>query len=343
MNPCLYSTLRYDADMHRGPLEGAKFKLIRLAASFIQNLAKPHQSFLIRPVNRLQNESSDCVSVLEQVGIVIQGPVSSFLHAEELAAFVHQLTKVIDAKLLIVSTWDCEASRYFEKIAPCKVILNNDVGFANNFQRQLFSTSSGLTYLKSLGVDISIKLRIDQTLDPLAITLLSNIALGDRYSGRLIFSSMNSYTHRFFGLSDMLNAGTTDDMLEFWSPDILSQYFQTSTATIDLPFSSWVNDIKPHWFESFLCIRFAYSKGTKFSDSPWDDYMAFLSNWVVLVDAEIINQKWSKIKSPLYSLTERSLYNPSVAFDDSEMTQSIWFAISEGAYRAPQKDYDFDH
>lgn len=329
--------------MHRGPIEGFKFKLIRFGASFIQKLAQPHQDFLIRPANRLHNDSWKSVGELERLGIVIQGPISSLRQADELVAYVHQLTMVIDPKTLIVSTWDCEASRYFEKIAPCEVILSVDEGFANNFQRQLFTASIGLNRLKDLEVGVSIKLRIDQTIDPSAFPLLRNIVLGDRYNGRLIFSSMNSYTHRFFGLSDMLNAGTTEDMLEFWSPNIFSDYFFTSTATINLPFSSWINEIKPHWFESFLCIRFAYAKGTKFSESPWDDYMEFLSNWVVLVDAEIIDQKWSKIKSPLYSLTERSLYNPSVAFDDLEMTQSIWFAISEGAYRAPQKDYDFDH
>lgn len=329
--------------MRRDLLGGLKFKLIRLAAASIQNLARPRYRFLIRPTNPLQSECSDQPGLMEQVGIVIQGPITSNLDAQNLASFVLQLTKVIDSKFLVVSTWDGEFSRGFEKLVSCTVILNRDEGFANNFQRQLFSTTTGLYYLKACNVEISIKIRVDQRFDSSAITLLRNFSLSERFRGRLVFSSMNSYTHRFFGLSDMLNAGNTDDMLDFWSPDIWPEYFRTSTATIELPFSSWINEISPHWFESFLCIRFAFSRGADFSESPWDDYIDFLSNWVVLVDAEIINQTWSKIQSPLYSLTERSLYNPSVAYDDSELTQSVWFAISEGGYRPPQRSYDFEH
>lgn len=329
--------------MHRGLVGGFKFKLIRSASAFIQFVAKNEYSFVIRPVSRLIHEVPEGRRILDQTGIVIQGPVSSFLDADDLASFIEKLATVIDPKCLVVSTWDSEYSRHLEKIVPCKVLLNRDEEFDNNFQRQLFSTTSGLIYLKSLNVDISIKLRIDQRIDPASVRLLGNLVLGERYKGRLIFSSMNSYTHRFFGLSDMLNAGKTNDMLEFWSPNACSEIFHTSTATIEFPFSSWVNEIKPHWFESFLCIRYAYSRNTVFSESPWDDYVDFLSNWVVLVDAEILNQSWSKIKSPLYSLSERSLYNPYVAFDDSEMTQSLWFAINEGGYRPPKRNYDFDH
>jgi WavE lipopolysaccharide synthesis len=329
--------------MHRGLLDGFKFKLIRSAASFIQKLARPRQRFLIRPIDCLQSENSNQFGLLEKIGIVIQGPITSILEAQDLAFFVHQLTKVVDSNYLVVSTWDSEFSRGFEQLVSCKVILSRDEGFENNFQRQLFSTTAGLNFLKACNAEVSIKVRVDQRFDLSAITLLNNLSLNARFRGRLVFSSMNSYTHRFFGLSDMLNAGSTDDLLDFWSPDILSEYFDTSNSTIELPFSSWINEIRPHWFESFLCIRFAFLRGAHFTQSPWNDYIDFLSNWVVLVDSELINQTWSKIQSPLYSLTERSLYNPSVAYDDSELTQSIWFAISEGGYRPPKRSYDFKH
>jgi hypothetical protein len=329
--------------MRRGVIDGIKFKLIRTSAAFIQFAAKNQYAFLIRPVNRFESEVFERKDGHDQTGVVIQGPLLSFSDVDDLAGFIQKLSSVIDSKYLVVSTWDNEFSRHLEKVVTCKILLNRDEGFENNFQRQLFSTTSGLIYLKSLNANVSIKVRIDQRIDPLSIPLLENVVLGDRYKGRLVFSSMNSYTHRFFGLSDMLNAGKTEDMLEFWSPNSCSDSFHTSTATIDLPFPSWINEIKPHWFESFLCIRFAYSRNVVFSDSPWDDYVNFLSNWVVLVDAEIINHKWSKIVSPLYSLTERSLYNPYVAPDDSEMTQALWFAITEGGYRPPKRNYDFEH
>lgn len=329
--------------MNRNLIGGIKFKIIRTASSIIQFLAESNDGFLIRPAMRLNQNFSRPKHDLDQIGVVIQGPIYSIFDADNLAIFVRDLTGVLKPNAVVVSTWENEYTEYFSKLVPCKVIRSKDECFENNFQRQMFSTSVGLSFLKQQSIEISIKIRVDQRINLAALQLLKNLVLNKRYAGRIIFSSMNSYVHRFFGLSDMLNAGTTDDMMKYWSPDILSQYFDTSSACIQLPISTWVNDIRPHWFESFLNIRFAYLNGFNLTMDPWEDYVNYLSNWVVLIDAEILDQKWLKIHSPLYSLSERVIFNPSVASDDNEITQAIWFSICEGGYSPPRRKYDLKH
>lgn len=306
-------------------LDGIKFRAIEIAAGLIKFLSPRDSKIIIKKnlmiatTNLSPNQNS-----IGDVGIVIQGPIKSKNDLEILLSFAGSLTETGLISDLVISTWDnCEFLDFLDK-SRFKIVLNNDQYFANNLERQLHTTSKGIAALDKKCKYV-IKIRSDHQISKAGLSLISSLLSSDFIKDRLIFSSMNSYLHRAFGISDMLVAGNINDMKLFWDENVREDIFDTSNTKINSKAIFRSTDIENFWYESFLNIRFAYEKGFKFSEDIWHDSLEYLRRFTLILDSELLEHCSNKIKSNLNSLSHRSIYNPQVDEEDIEISHNIWF------------------
>ena len=258
--------------MNRTLSSALRFKILEISAMLLNRFSPEKRGFNITRIYQIENLSRD---FREDIGVVLQGPILSIEFANSLVDFVDHLSAVVDLDNIVISTWDNEYSRYLSSKAQCQVIRSNDVGFDNNFERQVFTTHMGLSALKS-NVKYAAKMRVDQRINGQSIRQLKCIIEKERESHRLIFASLNSYLYRFFGLSDMFVFGKIEDMLLFWKTETRNSYFNLSLNKITLPFDVWPNYFDRHWNESFLNIRYAFNMRFNFGNNPHKDYIEYL-------------------------------------------------------------------
>jgi WavE lipopolysaccharide synthesis len=325
----------------------ARAKLVNLCAQILKYLLKDNGnvSISINPTIGPKSKVYRCHGGLKKIGIVIQGPISSQQIVNNVKETLNSLEEFeTDLNFVIViSTWQ-GAEKYLDALpSKVKVVVNQEMNYSNNLQRQAVSTLGGLRYLEELGCDFVFKMRVDQYVD-LALLIPSGIEISEIFNqtgSEIGFTNFNSYANRFFGLSDMLNFGFIDSMLTFWNCDFESEFFRLD-MTISLPYENWVNHVVSHWFESWLCIRYAHQNGFVFSENPWTDYEKFIRQFVLLLDSDWINQKWLKWNSPFKGLTERAIFNPQVNPKDLEISWFEWFSIKNSIIKFPRNRFDLD-
>lgn len=304
---------------------------MEFAAYFIQKFSPSPTGLLIRRKTEVRYISRANAILRNKFAIVMQGPLENTESINRLLAYTDEILASGLVHEIIVSTWENEFTKLITPKNGLKLVLNKDTGFANNLQRQMQTTYSGLIEI-SESVDFAMKMRVDQRLSLAGIAFMFDFSSLPEWRDKILFTSFNSYIYRIFGLSDMLNVGSINNMKLFWGLQVLRDVFKSETATIDLNEKSWVAASQVFFNESFLCMRYAYARGMKFSSNSWNDYLKFLREYTAVVDAEVIGQVWLKIKSPFYGLTSRSLHNRFIEDYDIEITQSLWFAIYLGLY-----------
>lgn len=277
------------------------------------------------------------------LGIVLQGPIDSEPSREYLLTTIKQLSCLIPPSNIVVSTW--ENSKIDEKDTKGIAILvkSSDWGLRNNLQRQLKSTSIGLSILSEQGIPYVAKQRVDQRFQNLAIYENAQKLLLRFGEHRMVFSSRNSFYFRLFGFSDMFTVGSIENQKNFWNED--SDYSEWNPAissylNTDYP---WPGTKKPPWSESWLNIRFAFNQGFEFSPEPWEDNLRFLRDSCVLLNSDFMGHVWRKDGSHLTTSAQRLMFHEKRLAKHREWCMEDWLSLYTGAWseESPETDQLF--
>lgn len=219
----------------------------------------------------------------DKIGIILQGPIIT--ERDYTLRFARYYKKINPNAEIVVSTWDTKRLRRqkkkFDELGISMLLnkLPTDSGRAN-VNLQIVSTLSGLKHLQELGITIAIKTRTDQVLaNPKFFEIFCEHLSQVKVENKIVISSFNSFCSPTLSLSDMVQFGSLDSLMEFWSLP-KEQEFKKEILE-DIP-------------EVYLVKRYI-SKLEKTSDSKPQEYsLCKLKKYFVLVDANEIDQVWVK-------------------------------------------------
>jgi hypothetical protein len=265
--------------------------------------------------------------------LVLQGPIpdeSTFKFLENNLGMYRNNFK--DLKIIISSYYDSE--KFLNKLSHNlfdDVCLQDSHKLANNFQRQVSSSSLGIEYSSKYNRDFILKMRIDQKMasqtsfNQIREVLESYKTVRTISGYRVVASSLNSWAYRPLGLSDMFIAGTYMDLKTYWSFDKTIVNYNLDDIVPNLQ-DTWLNGFSLH-FESFLAARFMAVNGFRFSKSLFNDSYLMWKDFAAIVDSYNIEQTWKK-RNPLVS--GNSLIKFSSGLNNHsllEMSQADWKSL----------------
>jgi len=175
--------------------------------------------------------SKPCASHADEsaTAIVIQGPI--LLDNDFTFETLKLYGEMFPQTRLILSTWEDENTEELIKIRGLgvDVVLNKKPIYAGpaNINLQIVSASSGIMRAKEIGCRYALKTRTDQRIYSenslrLCLGILKLFPLKNKLcqKNRLVAFNLNSFKYRLYGISDMINFGNIDDMLDYWSPPL---------------------------------------------------------------------------------------------------------------------------
>lgn len=243
-----------------------------------------------------------------KVGIILQGPISV---NEDNGEFLEETIKIYKKLFpyckIVLSTWKLDHITFkkFEKLNIS--ILENiepkaqNFGKVRNIDRQILTTYTALEFLKNEGIEFALKSRTDWRIyKPNSIKFLINMILNfptksKQMKGRIVVTSMITSKFRIYGLTDTLQFGYTDDLINYWD----KEFFTESTERLNLnPYPKIIN-FTPVISEIFLCVRFL----NKINHSLlWSlrDWWKSLSLYFCVVDADSLDLLWTKYEDWFY-------------------------------------------
>lgn len=233
----------------------------------------------------------------EKIAIVMQGPIieKNQFTLETLKIYRKRFPEV----MLILSTWDhysYEVFYEYNKIGV-EVIKNKKPEYygISNINLQIKSARQGVLRAKELGADYCLKTRTDQRIyqhDFLMffLSLLKTFPIDQKLkpNARIVSVSLNTYKYRLYGVTDMLNFGNVEDLVNFWDIDY---DFRTLK---DMNLGPTVLD----WGKARLCeIYLATEYLKKMGHIPVytiKDSWQCIADYFIIIDRESINLFWLK-------------------------------------------------
>ena len=276
-------------------------------------------------------------------GIVYHGKIVNQKILDFLVKNILSTRTISPRIVIVVSTYDDEyflqlknAVQDLEVILiQCKDVGELEGNYPRSLCQQIETISSGLKYLEDAGVKKSIKIRVDQRINiETTIRLIEKLFLafpstGKNALNRIWTTSYNSYLRRPLGASDMLMAGFTQDLNEYWSKISTSNWIE---------FTERLNQRYSHPIyaefripETWLGARYLELKSIDLTspayanDIFWRDYMGII-NSAHLSHSWIKTHEW--LGSNFHTL---NWFGNLLNYMHSEMTFEDWVAIySEG-------------
>lgn len=265
--------------------------------------------------------------------LVLQGPIPNetiFKYLENSLSIYRNYFR--DLKIIISSYYDSE--NFIKRLSSDlydDVCLQDSQKLANNFQRQVSSSSLGLEYSSKYSRDFSMKMRIDQrfrsktTFNQIREVLENNRTTHTLSGYRVVTSSLNTWAYRPLGLSDMLIAGTSMDLKSYWKFDSSIANFNLDDLVPNLP-NTWLSGFSLH-FESFLAARFMALNGFKFSTSSYHDTYLMWKHYAAIIDSSSIEQLWEKRNIQVYGNSLIKFSSGLSNFSLIEMSQPDWKSL----------------
>ena len=230
---------------------------------------------------------------LEKWAVVMQGPIVSSDNFTLETLMIYRY--LFPDSRLILSTWSGELSqKEIDRLrsSNVQVVLSDlptDSG-PSNISLQQASTQAGLREAGNCGATFVVKTRTDQRFHaPNSLNLMEQLlhyfpAKGG--STRLGTVSLDTLRSRRFGLSDMLQFGSLQDLVSFW--DFEPSDFVDSVHSGE---HDWAN-------ESFLAFQFlSKEQDIEFSAEAW---MTALRSRFLICDASSIDLYWNKYSNREY-------------------------------------------
>jgi hypothetical protein len=250
----------------------------------------------LSPMTNVEKSDEDFV-------IVIQGPIDSYRELNYLTKTLEIYRDIFPNAKIIISSYFF-SKYYLDKINPLfydEIVLNDDVDLKTNFEKQVFSSFNGILASKKFNRKYVIKSRVDQRFSHTSTLLYFRFLLEafptnkGRSRTRILGSSCNSWLYRPLGISDMLIAGTLEDLLKYWRFDSsITQYsLKDCIENFD---KTWLNQKSLH-FESFLAARYLAECGFVFGNDGMDDNYKMWRDFMLVADAQDIAHEWKKRNS----------------------------------------------
>lgn len=222
-------------------------------------------------------------------------------------------SKMFPGAKLVLSTWsgDTIGSKWRGMLVEAGILVVKssipDYPGHSNFNLQLVSTRAGLEALGELGVQFALKQRTDQRIysaDALSyLATLLRLCPGADGLPRVFSSSLNSFLARPFGLSDMLQFSSFEEVSRYWDHSL-------ATGPHLVPLEG-----KDNFNESFL----AYSYALRRAGSPQKpDWHGSLRDFFGIVDHSTLDMLW-----PKYSRRE-FLWRRYVNDELQELSHAQW-------------------
>ncbi len=258
-------------------------------------------------------------ALLDKTAIVIQGPlIDKFSFTMET---IKLYKRIFPELLLIVSTWKNEDSELIKKIRKLKdveLVLSKTpkVSGPAHFNYQLISSKNGIIKAKQQGADFVVKTRSDQRIyNPASVNCLyylSQFPIKSKYKqkSRLVTIDLDTFKYRPYGLSDMLIAGNTDDVLQYFSaPHDRRKKMPVSKSQLDFA--------KKRICETRFSTYFLEAVGRKLKWTLQDSWEAFADHFAI-ADTASLDFYW-----PKYSLFREYRYR---VYDKQYNSESLHFA-----------------
>jgi hypothetical protein len=265
------------------------------------------------------------------ISIVMQGPIIKKNN------FTYETLKLYKSNfpnsIVIFSTWEGINSSDANIIRDLGVdlILNKyPKAFGpGNINLQIVSTSVAIKQAKDLGAKYVLKCRSDQRiynknifkyllslLDQFPVKFDSNFI----QKKRIIGASMNTFKYRMYGMTDMLNFGQIDDMLNYWDANLDTRENIKEEIT--------KSHIHPYDFakynvcEVYLTTLFLKKNGV---DINWtlDDSLEKYAKHFCIINQETLDLYWGKYTSLEYRWKEYG--NETNYFE--ELTFNDWLLL----------------
>ena len=247
--------------------------------------------------------SSDYQNTTAELAIVVQGPYVK-LGRFTLTMLNYYRSTFPNAVIVYSTTSNLPVKDYIFLLETLKVSVvtpNCDIHPGPfNFNFQLLTTKSGLNQIKNNNQNIKfvLKTRSDQILlngkffEYFRMLIerypLSKDRLGQR--GRLLFSSLNSFQSRLYGLSDMLIFGYLDDVISYFD----CEYDERTTSELqNVTHRSLEDHSRLEVCEVRLAVEFLKAKGEKLQYTI-EDSKAKIGSRFIVIDHEMVDQYWCK-------------------------------------------------
>lgn len=189
-------------------------------------------TFHTRPIySKDITHAADTLVHTPSVAIVLQGPILK--KYDFTLETIRIYKKVYKGLTIIVSTWENEEPIYLKKIREegVEIVLNKKPAYNGplNVNYQIVSAKNGVVRAKELGIPYVIKSRTDQrmynknileTLHSLTQYFPPSERSGQKK--RMVFIS-NMRKYQPYYLSDTFMFGDTDDVLQYWSVDLVGK------------------------------------------------------------------------------------------------------------------------
>ncbi|MHD0315797.1 WavE lipopolysaccharide synthesis family protein [Fusobacterium varium] len=233
-------------------------------------------------------------------GIVVQGPMI------EKDDFTYKTLKDLKDSYpnneIVLSTWNDQNKEKINKIKELGIyVIENDYpkNGMENINYQIYSTLSGIKYLKNLKVSYVMKLRTDQKIckrnvDIFLFNLIKTFKVIDSKNiqkERIIGINMNTIKYRPFSFSDLFQFGNIEDMEKMWDIPLTTELF-TSNDRKKLNCSVEEMEKFPN-SEMYIYMNFLKKIGFKF-EYNLKSYYKSLKERTIIIDKNTIDLYWFK-------------------------------------------------
>lgn len=233
----------------------------------------------------------------DKFAIIIQGPVGEKFNF--LKNTINIYKKIFKNCIIIVSTWENENRHQINSLKNENTFIifsKEPEKSLYNINHQILSTSVALEIAKKNGAKYSIKTRTDvrlykNNLENFIISLVKTfpIKTNSTIESRIIVPSLVTYKYRIYSLSDIVMAGKTVDLLEYFDP----MFFEESLKKIEVSKNYLFKNKTPVVAEIFLCARMLMKINNKL-DWSLDDWWNSLKDYYCIVDNSSFDLFWYK-------------------------------------------------
>ena len=286
-----------------------------------------------RLIHNEVNQSYEQYEPYEFISIVVQGPLikkNNFTYESlKLYRFNFPNSKII------FSTWEDVNSDDVNIIQNLgvEIIINNypKVFGPGNINLQIVSSSVAIKRAKDLGAKYVLKCRSDQRIYnkksiKYLLSLLHQFPIDVdsiyKQNMRIVGTSMNTFKYRLYGMTDMLNFGHIDDMLNYWDANLDNRENIKEVIT--------KSHVHPYEFakfnvcEVYLTTLFLKRIGVEIN---WtlDDSLEKFAKHFCIINQETLDLYWGKYTSIEHRWKE---YGNNINYFE-ELTFNDWLLLNQ--------------
>ena len=300
-------------------------KIVKSERGFIIDLSLDNYvSFSIRP-KKAKNIFTD-IELYENssTAIIIQGSIYGLEHFVEETIYIYK--KVFQNIKIILSTWEDEVKvdflKKFDNDKSIKIILNKRPITNFNVDLQTYSTFSALLYAEEKQIKYCLKTRTDcRIYKKNSILFLKNLLktfpIDQKYQflkERIISCSIDTRKYRVYGLSDIFQFSSTENLKKYFYKDNLID----SLKKMNLNTYPSIKNDTAIINEIFLCSRYIYKNNINLQ---WtlDDWWQKCRELFIIVDANSLDFFWYKYEwkyEQRFSTNYTSNFEQSLQYSD---------------------------